>query len=155
MRAIIPFFVCAALSPQAAMAAAPAGEWLVANKAAHIRIVDCEGTLWGIVSWEEHAGGVDNKNPDPTKRGRPTLGMAVLLDLKANGPNRWGGVLYNSKNGKTYTGGIMLLTPDRMSVRGCVLGILCGGEDWTRVNQSDDKAESDRAVCAHLEPSKR
>ena len=131
------------------MAAAPAGEWLVANKTAHIRIVDCEGSLWGVVSWEEHAG-VDDKNPDPAKRGRPTLGMPVLLDLKASGPNRWGGTLYNSQNGKTYTGGITLLAPDRVRVRGCVLGILCGGENWTRVNQADDEAASGTAICAGL-----
>jgi len=133
------------------MAAAPAGEWLVANKAAHIRIIDCDGSLWGVVSWEAHAGGIDDKNPDPAKRGRPTLGMAVLLDLKATGPNRWGGELYNSKNGKTYTGGVTLLTPDRITVRGCVLGILCGGENWTRVNEPDAETASDRTVCTRLD----
>src|SRR5262245_49613054 len=135
MRGIVTFFLCVALFPQVAMAAAPAGEWLVASKSAHIRIVDCEGLLWGVVSWEARAG-VDDKNPDLAKRGRPTLGMAVLLALKASGPNRWEGSLYNSKNGKTYTGGVTLLGPDRMRVRGCVLGILCGGEDWTRVNEA-------------------
>lgn len=149
MPAIIPFLFCVALFPLAAMAAAPAGEWLVASKTAHIRIVDCAGSLWGIVSWQER-GGVDDKNPDPAKRGRPTLGMPVLLDLKASGPNRWGGTLYNSQNGQTYTGDITLLTPDRVRVRGCVLGILCGGENWTRVNQADGEAAAGTAICTGL-----
>ena len=147
----IAFFVCAALFPHVAMAAAPVGEWLVASKAAHIRIVDCAGLLWGVVSWEARPGGIDDKNPDPAKRGRPTLGMAVLQALKASEPNRWDGELYNSKNGTTYTGGIVLLGADQMRVRGCVLGFLCGGENWTRVNPVDDKAAPDTAICAGLD----
>jgi uncharacterized protein (DUF2147 family) len=149
MRAIASLLFSAALFPSVAMAAAPVGEWLVASKTAHIRIVDCEGTLWGVVSWQERAG-VDDKNPDPAKRGRPTLGMPVLLGLKASGPDRWGGSLYNSQNGKTYSGGLTLLAPDRVRVRGCVLAILCGGETWTRVSGADNEAASGTAVCAGL-----
>lgn len=148
MRAIFPLLFFAALLPQVAIAAGPTGEWLVASKMAHIRIVDCEGTLWGVVSWQQRAG-VDDKNPDPAKRGRPTLGMPVLIGLKASGPNSWGGALYNSQNGKTYSGGITLLAPDRVRVRGCVLAILCGGEYWTRVNQGDDDASA-VAICIGL-----
>jgi len=131
------------------MAAAPAGEWLVASKSAHIRIVDCAGALWGIVSWQERSG-IDDKNPDPAKRGRPTLGMPVLLGMKASGPNSWGGALYNSQNGQTYSGGITMLAPDRVRVRGCVLAIFCGGENWTRVNQPDDD-ESGTTICMGLD----
>ena len=149
MRAIVPLLYFAALLPQVALAAAPAGEWLVASKSAHIRIVDCAGALWGIVSWQERSG-IDDKNPDPAKRGRPTLGMPVLMDLKPSGPNQWGGALYNSNNGKTYTGGITLLGPNTVRVRGCVLGILCGGENWTRVTKVDDGPASGTAVCAGL-----
>lgn len=150
MRVIVSLIFLAALLPDVAIAAGPTGEWLVASKAAHIRIVDCAGLLWGVVSWEARAG-VDDKNPDPAKRGRPTLGMAVLQALKPGETNRWDGALYNSRNGKTYTGGISLLAPDRVRVRGCVLGFLCGGEDWTRVDHVDDKAASDTAICAGLD----
>ena len=133
-----------------AIAAGPTGEWLVASKTAHIRIVDCAGALWGVVSWQERAG-VDDKNPDPAKRGRPTLGMPVLLGMKASGPDHWGGALYNSQNGKTYSGGVTLLAPDRVRVRGCVLAILCGGENWTRVNQADEDPASSAAICKGLD----
>src|SRR4051812_24190388 len=122
MRAILPLLFFAAFLPQAALAAEPTGEWVVASKKAHIRIVDCAGTLWGVVAWQERPGGVDDKNPDPAKRGRPILGMPVLMDLNAAGPNRWDGALYNSNNGKTYTGGITVLAPNLVRVRGCVLG---------------------------------
>src|SRR3954468_5265835 len=129
MRAILPFLFLAALLPQTALAAEPIGEWVVASKKAHIRIVDCAGTLFGVVSWQQTPGGQDDKNPDPAKRSRSTLGMPVLMDLKANGPNSWNGALYNSNNGKTYAGGITVVAPDRVRVRGCVLGFLCGGEE--------------------------
>jgi uncharacterized protein (DUF2147 family) len=75
--------------------------------------------------------------------------MPVLIGLKASGPNSWGGALYNSQNGKTYSGGITLLAPDRVRVRGCVLAILCGGEYWTRVSQGDDDASA-MAICIGL-----
>ena len=114
-------------------AAAPTGDWLVEKRYAIIRIVDCNGQLWGIVSWQVRAN-VDSKNPDPAKRSRPTLGMPILLGMKpSDEPNKWEGEIYNSRDGKTYDANISLSAPDTLRVEGCVLGLLCGGEDWTRV----------------------
>jgi uncharacterized protein (DUF2147 family) len=110
----------------------PTGEWLVAEKVARIQIVSCEGSLWGVVSWEMQPG-TDSKNPDPTLRARPTLGMPVLLGMNQTKANQWDGQIYNSENGKTYSANISLIDPDTLRVRGCVLGFLCGGENWTRV----------------------
>ena len=150
-------FLLAATVGAAAQTADPVGEWLVKEGTARIKVVSCPpqvagqpAALWGVI-WAEMKPGIDDKNPDPAKRGQPTLGMAVLQSLKATEPNRWDGALYNSKNGKTYTGGIMLLTPDRVRVRGCVLGFLCGGEDWTRVDPVDDKAAPDATICAGMD----
>jgi uncharacterized protein (DUF2147 family) len=133
----ICFILAAALLPFAAMAAAdPTGVWQVSKGYARIRIENCNNALWGLVAWEQRPGGVDDKNPDPSKRGRPTLGMPVLLDMKPTDQNKWAGEIYNSEDGKTYSSHISLASPDVLQVRGCVLGILCGGEDWTRVDQS-------------------
>jgi uncharacterized protein (DUF2147 family) len=147
MRAFLSLLLLVIILPTLALAAEPIGEWMVASKKAHIRIVDCAGTLWGVVSWQQNPGGLDDKNPDPAKRGRPTLGMPVLMDLRANGPNHWDGALYNSNNGKTYTGGITLIAPNLVRVRGCVLGFLCGGEDWTRVDETDNNSAAVTAIC--------
>src|ERR1700704_4322635 len=103
-----------------AFAADATGEWLVADRTARIRIADCGGTLWGVVSWEADPGGVDEKNPDPAKRSRPTLAMPILLGMKAIGPNQWAGQIYNSENGKTYSGGVRLISADVLHVRGCI-----------------------------------
>jgi uncharacterized protein (DUF2147 family) len=118
----------------------PIGEWLVEKGYARVRIENCGDALWGAVSWEQTAG-VDSKNPDPSRRTRPTLGMPVLLNMKPVEPNKWVGQIYNSEDGQTYSSNISIgSSPDILVVRGCVLGILCGGEDWKRVK--DDPSQS-------------
>jgi uncharacterized protein (DUF2147 family) len=112
------------------------GEWLVAKQIARIKIVDCDGRLWGVVAWEA-APGTDGKNPDPNLRTRPTLGMPILLGMQASKPNRWEGQIYNSQDGHTYSASITLVDPATLRVQGCFLGFLCGGENWTRVETQD------------------
>ena len=117
----------------AAEPAGPTGEWMVADGVAKVRIENCGNKLWGLVSWEKEPGGIDQYNPDPGKRARPTLGMPILLGMQQQQPGRWDGEIYNAQNGKTYTANISLASPDQLQVQGCVLGFLCGGETWTRV----------------------
>jgi uncharacterized protein (DUF2147 family) len=155
-RPLLPLFLVlgvalASLFSGAAMAADPEGEWLVAERTAQIKIADCGGTLWGIVSWEANPG-LDEKNPNPAERGRPTLRMPVLLGMTASGPNQWAGRIYNSDNGKTYSGGLTLVDADVLRVRGCIFGFLCGGENWTRVDSRIRSAlsESGVAICSRL-----
>jgi uncharacterized protein (DUF2147 family) len=116
---------------------APIGEWLVADRVARIKIVDCDGHLWGVVAWEARPGGTDKRNPDPKLRSRPTLGMPILLDMTPTKPNKWEGQVYNSENGHTYSASISLSDPNTLRIQGCVFGFLCGGENWTRVETSD------------------
>jgi uncharacterized protein (DUF2147 family) len=115
-------------------AADPTGDWRVADGVANIRVAECNGAMWGVISWEKVAGGVDRNNPDASKQTRPTLGMPVLLDMKMNAEKEgWEGHVYNAKNGKLYESTIKLASPDQLEIEGCVLGFLCGGETWTRV----------------------
>ena len=124
----------AALSAFAQTAAPdPTGEWRVANGYATMRLVDCNGEIWGIVASEQRPGGIDEKNPDARLRSRPTLGMPVLLGMKPSARNEWSGDIYNAQDGRTYSAKISLAAPDTLKVQGCVLGFLCGGENWTRV----------------------
>jgi uncharacterized protein (DUF2147 family) len=127
---------CAFSQPASTGQLDPTGEWLVAQRIARIKIVDCGGHLWGVVAWEARPG-TDTKNPDPKLRNRPTLGMPVLLDMAATRPNKWEGNIYNSQNGQTYTASISLSDPNTLRVQGCVLGFLCGGESWTRAETND------------------
>ncbi len=127
-----------AMTFSAAHAADPLGDWLVEDKVATIKIVDCNARLWGVVSAEKTPGGLDSQNPDKTKRSRPTLGMPVLLNMKkvADEKDKWEGQIYNAKNGKTYEASIQLKSPNRLEVEGCVMSILCGGQTWTRAPEN-------------------
>ena len=146
----ILLIVIAVVWAEPALAAEPLGEWLVAEKTAHIRLVDCMGALVGVVAWEKE-GGVDAKNPDPRKRSRPTLGMPILLGMKPSGAGRWNGSIYNSENGKTYSGGVRVIDATHLRITGCILGFLCGGETWTRTPPaaSGELAATDAVICAN------
>jgi uncharacterized protein (DUF2147 family) len=114
----------------------PTGEWLVDKQVARIRIVDCDGRLWGVVAWETKPG-IDSKNPDPNLRTRPTLGMPILLGMTPSKENKWEGQIYNSEDGHTYSANISLADPNTLRVQGCFLGFLCGGQNWTRADSAD------------------
>ena len=117
-----------------AVAADPTGDWRVADGVANIRVAQCNGNMWGVVSWEKTPGGRDKNNPDPALQGRPTLGMPILLAMKKKtGADAWEGQVYNAKDGQTYASTIKPLGDDQLEIQGCVLGFLCGGETWTRV----------------------
>lgn len=137
MRTWLPALLLSLLvSSVAALAADPTGEWETEKGDARIRIVDCGGKLWGVVSWAKTPG-YDSHNPDPSKRGRPTVGMPVLLNMKpGDDPGTWEGEVYNAKNGRTYDASIELQSADTLHVEGCALAVLCGGEDWKRLVQS-------------------
>jgi uncharacterized protein (DUF2147 family) len=117
-----------------AFAADPTGDWRVADAVANIRVAECNGDMWGVVSWEKVPGGHDENNPDASKRNRLTLGMPILIDMKKKArKDEWEGHVYNAKDGKTYESTIKPIGSDELEIRGCVLGFLCGGETWTRV----------------------
>ena len=67
--------------------------------------------------------------------------MPILLGMQVGKAGEWDGNIYNSDNGKTYQGSIALKSDDIVHVEGCVLGILCGGEDWTRIAPQHDLPE--------------
>ncbi|MDN3272961.1 DUF2147 domain-containing protein [Frankia sp. RB7] len=122
----------AGLTP--ALAADPTGDWRVADNVANVRVAQCNGRMWGAVSWEKEAGGRDENNPDVSKKSRPTLGMAILIDMKKTaGAEQWEGQVYNAKDGQLYSATITPTGTDKLEIKGCVMGFLCGGETWTRV----------------------
>src|ERR1044072_2406612 len=131
-------FACAAtlvLASGTALAAdaSVAGDWLVKDGYANIRIDNCGGRMWGIVVWEQKPG-FDVENPDPAKKSRPTLGMPVLMGLSpAKEPGKWSGEIYNSNNGKMYAATISLADENTLDLEGCLVWPLCQTQKWTRV----------------------
>src|SRR5216684_6575053 len=131
-RAIVTSGLVLAAGP--ALAADPTGDWRVGDGVANIRVAQCNGNMWGAVSWEKTPGGRDTNNPDPAKQSRPSLGMPILIDMKKKaGVDQWEGQVYNAKDGQFYSSTIKPAGSDQLEIQGCVLGFLCGGETWTRV----------------------
>jgi len=125
-----------------ATAAAPAtGTWMSADGGTKVRISDCGGRLCGKVVWlskpvDPTTGKpkTDKHNADQSKRARPLLGVPVVQGMEPSGANKWSGEIYNADDGKTYQAHVTLVSDDAMNVRGCVLGILCKSQTWTRAD---------------------
>ena len=124
-----------------AIAAEPAGTWLIQDGTAKVRVYACGEAVCGTVVWlsqpndtETGLPQTDKLNADPQLRARPILGVQVVLGMQRMGEdNKWIGRIYNPDDGNTYTGSIELLNATRLKVQGCV-AIHCQVEFWTRSN---------------------
>ena len=126
-----------------ALAADVTGEWFVEDKTTVIRVQPCPAGMCGYIAWGTGpAGGTDKNNADPTKRNRTLLGMQFITMKASATPNRFEGEIYNAKDGKTYSGSLTLVNEKTLRIEGCVLGFLCGGENWARAKCDEAQAAS-------------
>jgi uncharacterized protein (DUF2147 family) len=114
------------------------GIWLTQAGDAKVRVSKCGAGICGVIVWlrdpTDPATGkpqVDDKNPNPSLRKRPMMGLALFNGMQPTGPNKWSGPIYNADDGNSYASNISVAGPDALKVEGCV-GALCGGENWTR-----------------------
>jgi len=99
----------------------------------HVEIGPCAsdgGKICGVIK--------DAFNEDPakldTKRRDEIVGKTIIADMVADGDNEWGdGTIWAPDDDKTYDSS-MELSGNTLEVSGCVLGgIICRGQDWTRL----------------------
>lgn len=121
----------------------PAGTWLTEDGRAKIKVEKCgadHAHLCGSVVWleepldEKGHPKLDTKNPDPAKRSRSTIGMPLFTDLIPDDDQAYGGKIYNAENGKSYDVTLRVDKPSELHIKGCMLSILCGSQNWSRVN---------------------
>ena len=113
------------------------GVWLTADGDAHIRMARCGPGMCGQIVWmREKAGSTDVKNPDPSKRARPLMGLVIAIDFRASSgdADRYVGRFYNADDGNTYNGSIAPHGANALQVQGC-LAIFCQTQTWTRVRR--------------------
>ena len=109
----------------------PAGEWIVQDRTAVVRISKCGGGYCGFVA--KGQPGKDYRNPDPHKRNRSVIGIQVMFSMRPSGPNSWSGETYDADDGQLYNGKISLAGAGTLTVEGCVPGGgVCGSQTWTR-----------------------
>ena len=133
--------VMAAPSARAQGSAEPTGVWQTQAGDARVKVSKCGGGLCGVIVGLKDpidpATGkpqVDDKNPNPTLKKRPMIGLTLFSGMQRSGPNKWSGQIYNADDGGTYASSISVSGPETLRVEGCV-GALCGGETWTRVGR--------------------
>ena len=121
-----------------AQTSAPLGVWLTQDRDAQVRIASCGDALCGTIIWVKDpidpATGrpeTDKHNPDPAKRSRPLVGTPIMLGMRPSGPGRWSGHFYNTRDGRTYHGNLIVAGDASVRAEGCML--ICMGETWQRV----------------------
>jgi len=100
------------------------------------RIVWLEKPLYGPDEDRPGQPKVDLRNPDPSLRERPVLGLELLSGFRFDGRKWKGGTIYDPASGTTYRCVMKLLGADRLKVRGYVgISLLGRTEVWTRVRE--------------------
>ena len=143
-------FACVFLYAAIASASGPnniMGVWNTAKRDAKIEIYQCGIKYCGKIVWLKESAypagskdGVpgtpilDQNNPNPAMRKKPLMGVNILADFVYAGDDLWtNGKIYNSNNGKMYSGKLTLISPDRLKVRGFIgISLIGGSTIWTR-----------------------
>jgi uncharacterized protein (DUF2147 family) len=120
-----------AFSTAAVAQSSPEGFWVDEDGSFVVQVFRCGAELCGeLVGLQpDDVNRLDTENTDRSKRQRPWCGLDVLGDLKPSTreAGKWeGGWIYNPKDGKTYSSEVRLGGPDRLRIRGSVLGGLLG-----------------------------
>jgi len=118
-------FVAAAtisIAPAGAAAANdPHGMWLRPEGGVQFSFYDCGALLCAKV--------VSAKNAAD----QAGVGTVILRGARQTSANEWKGKLFNADDGKTYDGIITVKSATELTLKGCLWGVLCSGETWTRV----------------------
>ena len=156
------FGLAALLSSSAALAAPPYGIWTSQERDVRVRLADCGGKICGTLVWLQEAVDpktgkpkTDRLNPDPAKRTRPLIGLQVVSDFVAAGPNKWTGIIYNADNGHTYRAHLILRGPRTARLEGCMLVVLCMGHTWHRVGANTAAGAGASRTAARPVPDMR
>lgn len=135
------------ITPAFADPATPEGIWYTKDEESIIKVHPCPdqapefcGTLVWLKEPTEKDGSpkVDKLNKDPAKKGKPMVGLDILLEMKSD-DDHWTGKAYNPDDGKIYDITFKVKTDkvenDSADLRGCVLGFLCQTETFTRAKE--------------------
>ncbi len=97
----------------------------------------------------------DRLNPDPAKRTRPLIGIQVVKDFVAAGPNKWSGIIYNADDGHTYRAHLILRGARTARLEGCMLVVLCIGHTWHRLDANTAAGAGSSRTAARPGPDMR
>jgi uncharacterized protein (DUF2147 family) len=107
------------------------GTWFTANQTSEIAIVKCGDAYCGTIQSLKTPKN-DEKNPDPSLRSRPLVGVQVLTNFHYTDANTWiGGTLYGPERGKEFPATLVLASPDSLDIK-VKAGMMSKTITWTR-----------------------
>jgi uncharacterized protein (DUF2147 family) len=121
-----------------ASAADPSGTWRLSSGKVTVKVRQCGGELCANIvglkepTYSDGTPKIDRHNKNPALRNRPLMGLSVLSGMKPTGNNSWQGSIYNADDGRTYSA-TMNLSGNKMSLKGCVAGIFCKTQTFTKI----------------------
>jgi uncharacterized protein (DUF2147 family) len=144
MKALL-FFAFVLLAITISFGAGPSeilGLWKTDGDKSRLEFFKCGEKLCAKVVWlkvptyiDSNDGPVgtlklDRKNPNPSLRKRPIIGLQVMSGLTKTGDNQWGnGTCYDPESGKSYKCSMELVSPTRLKLRGYI-GISIFGRNY-------------------------
>ena len=115
-----------------------AGIWLSPKKEIKIQIFEKNNAYYGKIIWIKKGSAyskyaVDAKNPKPSLRQRPLIGLTILNNFKYDQQKMdWEhGCIYHPKYGKTFRGKMALKDAKTLKITG-YWGVLKDSGIWTR-----------------------
>lgn len=117
-----------ALAPTPALAkSALEGRWK--HGSMEILIAQCGSSLCGRVVK------ASAKQQAKSQKGSGThlLGARVIDNIRAVGPGKWNANLFLASRDMNTTGTIQQVSADRLTVRGCILAVICKTTSWDRI----------------------
>ena len=117
------------------------GIWRHPDTGSLIQIYSCGGGICAKVVSTVDPNLKDVKNPDPALRDRPVAGLVLWQHPKESGDLQWIGSAYNTADGGTYYGTMLLTGPATLAVSSCNLSVmLCADQIWTKSAPQTPKA---------------
>lgn len=110
------------------------GTWRHPDNGSLIEVSKCGEGLCATIVKVQDPSRTDIHNPDEALRNRPIEGIVIMQGAQKSGEKSWEGQLYNTQDGKTYSGTVTVVSSDQLKLEGCVLGgLICQGPIWSRV----------------------
>lgn len=128
----------------------PVGTWLPDDKHFEVQISPCGAELCGTIVWlkspVDSTGRprTDTKNPDPSLRAQPLLGLTVLhVPNFGDAPKSWSGKIYNPDDGSNYDAKLSVADDGTLRVHAYMLAPFLGKTVvFTRAGQSTAASRS-------------
>lgn len=116
------------------------GKWINSAGEAHVDITKRGEKYFGRIVWlkdpKDEKGNIktDLKNPDPSLRSKPILGLEILKNFVFEDGKWTDGKIYDPKSGKTYSCNMSMKGRDILNMRGYVgISLIGRSETWKRV----------------------